>query len=97
MTAHLIPSSGWGAGSGSRKLHQVHLDLVKQSVCNRTFTFGAVTLFDPDLQICAGDIQNGERDTCSVSDNYMWTNIKENKFMQFRFFKFDANYFFTLV
>ena len=79
MTAHLIPSPGWGAGSGSRNLYQVHLELVEHSICNRIFTFGAVTILDQNFQICAGDIQNGERDTCPVCDNYI--NMKENKFM----------------
>ena len=82
MTAHLIPSSGWGDGSGSRNLYQVHLELVNR-ICNRIYTFGNVTIVDTDLQICAGDIQNGERDICPVCDNYMCMNIKENKFMRF--------------
>ena len=81
MTAHLISSLGWGAGSGSRNLYQVHLELVEQSLCKRIYNFGGVTRFDQDLQICAGDIQNGERDTCFVRINYMCMNIKENKFM----------------
>ena len=73
MTAHLIPSLGWGAGSGSRNLYQVHLELVEQSLCRRIYTFAR---FDQDLQICAGDFQNGGRTTCFVDDNCICMNVK---------------------
>ena len=36
-------------------------------------------IFDQDLQICAGDLYNGGRDACLVSDNYMsWISKKIN-------------------
>ena len=76
MTAHLIPSLGWGAGSGSRNLYQVHLELVEQSLCKRIYNFGGVTHFDQDLQICSGDFQNGGRSTCFVGDNCICMNVK---------------------
>ena len=59
----LNPYLGWGRGSGTNTLYQVHLELVNQSVCD-TQLGGR---FDPELMICAGDVENGGRDACGVS------------------------------
>ena len=59
---------GWGRGSGSNDLYQVHLELVNQSVCDNLLnpTPGMFSEFDPELMICAGDVENGGRDVCQV-------------------------------
>ena len=57
-----IPHLGWGDGSGSNDLYQVHLELVAQDVCD-----DAMNPYDQDKMICAGDVANGGRDTCQVS------------------------------
>ena len=54
---------GWGLGSRSFALHQVHLELLNQSVCDTIFGRS----FVQDLMICAGDVEAGGRDTCSVT------------------------------
>ena len=64
--------SGWGRGSGSRDLHQVHVELVNQSVC--ADLLDTTRAFNPDLMICAGNVEAGGRDTCSVGlfENGKW-------------------------
>ena len=57
-----IPFLGWGRGSGSDDLYQAHLKLVNQSVCHNLLR----PIFDPDVMICAGDVENGGRDVCYV-------------------------------
>ena len=57
----LIPYPGWGSGSGSTDLYQVHLELVAQSDCD-----SALDTYDEDVMICAGDVRSGGRDTCQV-------------------------------
>ena len=66
--------SGWGLRSGSHDLYQVHLELVSQSVCNNYLNTLAGT-FDPQLMICAGDVENGGRGTCIVSQKHTCVNF----------------------
>ena len=56
-----ISNPGWGSGSESTDLYQVHLELVAQSDCDN-----ALDPYDEDVMICAGDVENGGRDTCQV-------------------------------
>ena len=53
---------GWGRGSGSDDLYQVHLKLVNQNLCDTLLR----PTFDPNVMICAGDVLNGGRGICSV-------------------------------
>ena len=63
-----IPSLGWGRGSGSDALYQVHVELVNQSVCATIYNDGFPgNKFRQEKMICAGDVQNGGRDACGVS------------------------------
>ena len=59
---------GWGDGSGSATLYQVHLELLNQTVCDNLLnpTPGMFSKFNPELMICAGDVENGGRDVCQV-------------------------------
>ena len=57
---------GWGRGSESHDLYQVHLELVNQDVCNNLLNTDR-SFFEPQVMICAGDVENGGRGTCSVS------------------------------
>ena len=66
MLAHSMPHLGWGDGSGSDNLYQVHLELLNQSVCDNLL--GDRGDFDPEVMICAGDAENGGRSPCHVSD-----------------------------
>ena len=63
-----IPNLGWGTGSGSNDLHQVHLELVNQSVCDELLNPNPEVEqpFDTDQMICAGNVENGGRDTCFI-------------------------------
>ena len=68
LFSYQIPCLGWGLGSGSNDLYQVHLPLVNQSVCNNLLNPNhKVKLnFLQDLMICAGDVENGGISTCQV-------------------------------
>ena len=47
----------------------MHLELVNQSVCDNLLNPADPQLeheFDQDRMICAGDVENGGRDTCPV-------------------------------
>ena len=68
----LIPYPGWGSGSGSTDLYQVHLELVAQSDCDN-----ALDPYDEDVMICAGDVRNGGRDTCQVGRYHASVNVQE--------------------
>ena len=50
-------------------MYQVHLELVNQSVCDTILNPNpdVQSEFDPELMVCAGDVENGGRDTCDVS------------------------------
>ena len=52
---------GWGSGSFSLYLYQVHLEMLSQETCARE-----INEFVDETMICAGDVQNGGRDTCQV-------------------------------
>ena len=69
----LIPYPGWGSGSGSTDLYQVHLELVAQSDCDN-----ALDPYDEDVMICAGDVRNGGRDTCQVGLYHAFVNVQES-------------------
>ena len=60
---------GWGDGSGSETLYQVHLEILNQTVCDTLLNPdpGVFYEFDPEVMICAGDVENGGRDACQVS------------------------------
>ena len=57
-----MPHPGWGSGSRSDDLYQVHLESVAQDVCDEL-----MNPYDRDSMICAGDVASGGRDTCQVS------------------------------
>ena len=63
-----LPSSisflGWGVGSSFSTwfLHQVHLELLNQSLCGNIHN----PPFDQDIMICAGNVELGGRSICSV-------------------------------
>ena len=52
---------GWGTGSDSNDLYQVHLALVPQGTCDQE-----LRRYVNETMICAGDVENGGRDTCRV-------------------------------
>ena len=66
IVTSLIPSLGWGTGSGSDTLYQVRLELLNQSLCN-TILSPTGRLFFPEINICAGDVENGGKGICDVS------------------------------
>ena len=76
---------GWGAGSGSNYLYQVHLELVNQSVCDDLLNINDMTEFDPDVMICAGDVENGGRDSCQVGHLHISPYFKESQNMKQKF------------
>ena len=90
MFTHSITSSGWGVGSGSHNLHQVHLELLSQSDCENILDFNFLDSFNQDVMICAGDVENGERDVCPVGHHYACMHGWQTKLEYF--YKFDVNY-----
>ena len=54
-------------------MYQVHLELVAQSDCDN-----ALDPYDEDVMICAGDVENGGRDTCQVGCYHASVNVQES-------------------
>ena len=57
------------------------MELVNQSVCDSLLNPSHDLYrgpFNPDLMICAGDVEDGGRDTCSVAHHHACINVKEN-------------------
>ena len=81
LFSYQIPCLGWGHGSGSNDLYQVHLNLVNQSMCDNLLNPypGPYSQFDQDLMICAGDVENGGRDTCPVGYYLICLIFKKNQ------------------
>ena len=81
MFSHQIPCLGWGHGSGSNDLYQVHLELVNQGVCNNLLNSNPRVQgqFDQNLMICAGDAENGGKDTCQVGYYLICLDFKKNQ------------------
>ena len=62
-----ISYAGWGIGSRSFNLYQVHLEYLNQSEC-RNVIGQFPEDFDPEQKICAGNLEPGEeRGPCEVS------------------------------
>ena len=53
-------------------MYQVHLELVAQSDCDN-----ALDPYDEDVMICAGDVENGGRDTCQVGRYNASANVQK--------------------
>ena len=70
FTIYSIHHPGWGEGSESDNLYQVHLQLVNQSICNHFLQ----PFFDEDLMISAGDAETGVRSTCRVGHQQVMTS-----------------------
>ena len=81
LFSYQIPCLGWGHGSGSNDLHQVHLQLVNQSVCHNLLNPNPKVklIFHQDLMICAGDIENGGRGICKVGYYLICLDFKKNQ------------------
>ena len=78
FTIYSIYHPGWGEGSESDNLYQVHLQLVNQSICNHFLQL----FFDEDSMICAGDAETGVRSTCEVSHQHVETSKKTTTFKE---------------
>ena len=56
------------------------MELLNQSVCENVLNLEHETMtffFDQDLMICAGDVENGGRSVCPVSDHHTHMNTNE--------------------
>ena len=86
MTTHSIPCPGWGRGSGSSNLYQVHLEILNQSVCEQLYpeTRNWDPIFDQDHMICTGDFENGGRGVCPVGHNKSFRNVNGIQKMKLR-------------
>ena len=62
-------------------MYQVHLELVNQSVCDNLWnpSDDMEQLFDQELMICAGDVENGGRDSCQVGHYCVCQGLKETQ------------------
>ena len=47
------------------------MELLNQSDCSDLLNNDDRAEFDPEIMICAGDIENGGRDACDVSHQYV--------------------------
>ena len=77
---HLISHIGWGLGSCSDNLYQVHLELRNQSDCDsllNDYFYFYPNIFHPELIICAGDVVNSNRSVCSVGNQHTRMNVKK--------------------
>ena len=75
-----INHSGWGYGSYSDNLYEVILELVDQRVCDSLLNSHDPSfpdIFNPELMICAGDVEIGGRSTCSVGHQYTSMNTSK--------------------
>ena len=81
MFSHQIQCLGWGRGSGSNDLYQVHMELVNQSVCDNLLIPNPRSQFEfyQDVMICAGDVENGGRSVCSVGYYLTCLDFKKNQ------------------
>ena len=66
----IIVFTGWGTGSNSDHLYQVHLEWVEQVVCQEILG----SAFVPEDMVCAGPI-NGGRSTCHVSKDIYFVKL----------------------
>jgi hypothetical protein len=70
-------ATGWGSttyeGSGTNNLLKVTLDLWDHALCNRSYKNEVILMrrlkkgIIDDIQVCAGSLDNDEKDTCQVS------------------------------
>ena len=68
---HSISYLGWGDGSGSNHLYQVHLELLNQSVCNDLLNSNNGTNFNSHpYDMCRRCGQDGARTLCNVGHHY---------------------------
>jgi secreted trypsin-like serine protease len=70
-------ATGWGSttyeGSGTNNLLKVTLDLWDHALCNRSYKNEVILMrrlkkgIIDDIQVCAGSLDNDEKDACQVS------------------------------
>ena len=55
------------------------MELVNQSVCDNLLNPYPHHKFNQDVMICAGDVENGGRDTCPLGYYSTYLNFKKNQ------------------